>query len=78
MGALGEHVVVPVLRPQDREMQLRPWVDPENFNPGYLSRNLALLPRQGSHEPWLNSQDYAIEKNQMPVADLDDGTLAYR
>jgi monooxygenase len=57
---------------------LKPWVDPENFNPGYLSRSLALLPRQGSYEPWLNSQDYATEKDQMPAADLDDGTLAYR
>jgi len=78
MEALGARRVVPVLRPQDRKMVLKPWVDPENFNPGYLSRGLALLPRQGSHKPWLNSQDYATEKDEMPVADLDDGTLDYR
>jgi len=78
MDALGARVVVPVLRPKDRGMALKPWVDPENFNPGYLTRSLALLPRQGSHAPWLNDQDYSIEKIEMPVADLNDGTLVYR
>src|SRR6185436_12080164 len=43
MDALGARVVVPVLRPKDRGMALKPWVDPENFNPGYLTRSLALL-----------------------------------
>jgi len=78
MDVLGAQVVVPVLRPEDRGMALKPWVDPENFNPGYLARSLALLPCQGSRAPWLNDQDYWIEKIEMPVADLDDGTLAYR
>jgi cation diffusion facilitator CzcD-associated flavoprotein CzcO len=78
MEALRAQVVVPALRPQDRDMVLKPWVDSDNFNPGYLSRSLALLPRQGSHEPWLNSQDYVAEKRQMPAANLDDGTLSYR
>jgi len=78
METLSAQVVVPSLRPQDLDMVLKPWVDSENFNPGYLTRSLALLPRQGSHEPWLNSQDYGIERRQMPAANLDDGTLAYR
>ena len=78
MDVLGAQVVAPVLRPQDQGMALKPWVDPENFNPGYLARSLALLPRQGSRAPWLHEQDYSIEKIEMPVADLDDGTLAYR
>jgi cation diffusion facilitator CzcD-associated flavoprotein CzcO len=78
MDVLHARVVVPVLRPHDQSMALKPWVDPENFNPGYLARSLALLPRQGSRAPWLNDQDYSIEKIEMPVADLDDGTLAYQ
>ena len=78
MDALAAQVVVPVLRPQDQGMALMPWVEPENFNPGYLARSLSLLPRQGSRAPWSHDQDYAIEKVEMPVADLDDGTLAFR
>jgi|KBSMisStandDraft_5_1062788.scaffolds.fasta_scaffold11724_5 cation diffusion facilitator CzcD-associated flavoprotein CzcO len=78
MDALGTRFVVPALRPQDDSMALKPWVDPENFNPGYLIRGVGLLPRQGSHAPWLHSQDYWTEKEELPVADLDDGTLVYR
>jgi len=62
----------------DSTWSKKPWVDPENFNPGYLARSLALLPRQGSQAPWLHEQDYSIEKIEMPVADLNDGTLVYR
>ncbi len=78
MDARGARVVVPMLRPQDRDMALRPWVDPENFNPGYLARGVGLLPRQGSRAPWLHNQDYGTEKSELPAADLDDGTLLYR
>ena len=78
MDARGARVVVPALRPQDQGMALQPWVDPDNFNPGYMARGVALLPRQGSQAPWLHSQDYWTEKDELPVADLDDGALVYR
>ncbi len=78
MDAHGAQVVVPTLRPQDQGMALNPWVDPDNFNPGYLARGVALLPRQGTAAPWLHSQDYWTEKDELPVADLDDGALVYR
>lgn len=78
MDERGAQVVVPALRPQDRAMALHPWVDPENFNPGYMARGVALLPRQGSQAPWLHSQDYWTERDELPLADLDDGALVYR
>jgi cation diffusion facilitator CzcD-associated flavoprotein CzcO len=74
----GATMVTPALRPQDAGMALRPWVDPDNFNPGYLQRGIDKLPRQGSHAPWLHLQDYALDKAELPRADLDDGTLVYR
>lgn len=73
MDAKGAEVVEPALRPQDQGMALKPWVDPEDFNPGYLQRGLHLLPQQGTQMPWLHTQDYVTEKNEMPLADLDDG-----
>jgi cation diffusion facilitator CzcD-associated flavoprotein CzcO len=78
MDRRGARVVEPRLRAQDDDMTLKPWVEPDNFNPGYLQRGIQLLPKQGSHEPWLHRQDYAADKDDLPRADLDDGTLAYR
>jgi cation diffusion facilitator CzcD-associated flavoprotein CzcO len=69
--------VVPTLRPEDRDMPLLPWIDPENFNPGYLMRGLHLLPKRGNKPQWQHSQDYWTEKDEFPAIDLDDGALAY-
>jgi cation diffusion facilitator CzcD-associated flavoprotein CzcO len=77
MDAKGSQVVVPALREQDKNMALRPWVEADNFNPGYLTRGVAQLPQQGEHTPWLHAQDYWTEKDDLPRADLDDGTLLY-
>ena len=71
-------VVMPALRTEDQGMPLKPWVEPDNFNPGYIQRGIHLLPRQGSHPPWLHQQDYALDKVDLPQADLDDGSLVYR
>jgi len=75
--ALGAAVVTPTLRAQDHGMALLPWVDPQNFNPGYLARGMHLLPKQGEHAPWVHAQDYWVEKDEWPKADLDDGALVY-
>jgi cation diffusion facilitator CzcD-associated flavoprotein CzcO len=77
MEAEGAQVVTPTLRTQDADMALRPWVDSDNFNPGYLQRGMHQLPRQGARQPWLHLQDYAADKHELPHAALDDGTLVY-
>jgi len=41
-------------------------------------RKMHLMPKQGDREPWIFSQDYYREKDTIPSADLDDGTLIYR
>jgi monooxygenase len=35
----GATMVVPALRPQETDMPLLPWSDPENFSPGYVMRS---------------------------------------
>jgi hypothetical protein len=77
MDERGATMVVPQLRPDEADMALLPWVDPENFNPGYLMRGLHLLPRQGDRQPWIHNQDYWTEKDELPAADLEDGALVY-
>ncbi len=67
----------PTLRPADRDMKLLPWIDPDNFNPGYLMRGMHLLPRRGDKVEWSHSQDYWADKDLLPAVDFDDGRLAY-
>jgi hypothetical protein len=43
--------------PEDKDMKLLPWMDPENFNPGYLMRGMHLLPKRGDKPDWQHSQD---------------------
>ncbi len=77
MEARQARVVVPTLRPEDAEMQLLPWIDPENFNPGYLLRGLHLLPKRGDKPDWSHTQDYWNEKDEFPKIDLDDAAFQY-
>jgi hypothetical protein len=53
-------------------------VEPDNFNPGYLTRSLDKMPRQGATQPWRLEHDYLLERDLLANADLDDGTLEYR
>jgi cation diffusion facilitator CzcD-associated flavoprotein CzcO len=77
MNKKGAAKVTPALRPQDRDMPLLPWIDPENFNPGYLMRDMHLLPKRGDKPEWQHSQDYWAEKDELPAIDLDDAAFVY-
>lgn len=66
------------LRPEDRDMELLPWIDQENFNPGYLMRGMDLLPKRGSKREWQHTQDYWNEKDEIPAIDLDGAEFVYR
>jgi len=77
MDELGAHRVTPKLRPQDAELPVLPWIDPENFNPGYIMRSMHLLPQRLDKPEWQHTQDYWAEKDMLPAADLDDGCLVY-
>jgi len=77
MEDVGASVVVPVLRDEDADMPLLPWVQEDDFNPGYLARSMHLMPRQGDRPPWQHTQDYWSDKDDLPTADLEDGTLHY-
>ncbi len=77
MGARQAHRVEVALRPEDKDMKLLPWIDPENFNPGYLMRGIHLLPKRGDKRDWQHTQDYWGEKNEFPAIDLDDKAFVY-
>ena len=77
MDRRGATKVSVALRPQDKDMPLSTWIDPENFNPGYLMRGMHLLPKRGDKPEWQHSQDYWREKDELPVIDLDDPAFVY-
>jgi cation diffusion facilitator CzcD-associated flavoprotein CzcO len=77
MEELGARQVTPALRASDADMVLGDWIDPENFNPNYLMRDMHLMPRRGDKVEWEHTQDYWAEKDALPLVDLDDGCLIY-
>ena len=78
MDERGAATVVPQLRDDEHDMALGPWVDPENFNPGYLTRALHLMAKQGDRDPWRLHHDYSEERESLPNADLEDGALVFK
>ncbi len=77
MKAKGVRKVVPALRPEDHNMPLLSWIDPENFNPNYLMRDMHRLPRRGDKAEWQHSQEYWTEQREFPGIDLDDKAFVY-
>ena len=77
MDARQARIVRVALRPEDEGMELLPWIDPENFNPGYLQRGLHLLPKCGDKPEWAHTQDHWLEKDTLPAIDLEDAAFRY-
>ncbi|MEX2205268.1 MAG: NAD(P)/FAD-dependent oxidoreductase [Myxococcota bacterium] len=65
------------LRSEDKDMPLLDWIDPGNFNPGYLMRSMHLLPRRGDKPEWQHTQDYWREREEIPAIDLDAKEFVY-
>ena len=77
MKATGANKVTPALRAEDHNMPLLPWIDAENFNPGYMMRGMHLLPKRGDKPEWQHNQDYWAEKDEFPAIDLNDSAFVY-
>lgn len=73
----GVSEVVPALRAEDRDMEILPWGDPDDFNPNYLLRSMHLMPKRGDKPDWMHTQDYWLEKEELPLIDLDDAAFKY-
>jgi len=59
-------------------MPLLPWIDPENFNPGYMMRGMHLMPKRGD-KPELAAQPGPTGPKRMncPNIDLKDKAFVY-
>ncbi|MEX2470333.1 MAG: NAD(P)/FAD-dependent oxidoreductase [Pseudohongiellaceae bacterium] len=76
MRATGTQVCTPVLSEEERTMPTRDWVT--DFNPGYFQRALHLFPRQGTHVPWRNTQNYLLDRKLLRRAAEQSDSLSYR
>jgi len=77
MREKGARTVRVALRPEDADMPILPWIDPENFNPGYLMRGLHLLPKRGAKPEWQHNQDHWAEREAFPAIDLEGAEFVY-
>ena len=77
MRARGVRQVEVALRPEDATMAIGPWIEDDNFNPGYMKRGMHLLPKRGDKPEWAHTQDYWTEKDAIPATDLDDAAFVY-
>ncbi len=77
MEESGSKRVSVTLRPEDEDMDLLPWIDPENFNPGYLMRAMSLLPKRGDKPEWQHTQEYWREKDDIPAINLNAPEFLY-
>ncbi|WP_338465951.1 NAD(P)/FAD-dependent oxidoreductase [Novosphingobium sp. ZN18A2] len=77
MDEIGAKRVDVALRDEDKGMKLLPWIEEDNFNPGYLMRGLDKLPRRGDKPEWRHNQDYWAERDEIPNIDLDGQEFVY-
>ena len=75
MDQNGYQACTPRLRESDRDMRPHPWV--EGFSPGYIERVASELPKQGDREPWLNLQDYRLDRKRFLKDGFDDDALDF-
>ncbi len=53
----------------------RPFID--GFAPGFFKRSIHLFPKQGFKKPWINPQNYKIDKEMFLTDSLDDGVMDF-
>ncbi len=72
MDEKGVQIATPVLT--DPDVKADPWLD---FSSGYVTRSIAMLPKQGPNPPWRQNQNYFADIKEMRKSPIDDGFLVF-
>jgi len=75
MAASGKRQCTPRLGEDQQDMVGNDWID--CFSSGYIQRKLHLLPKQGTASPWLNTQNYALDRKVIHEGPIEDGFLRF-
>ena len=79
MGAQNAREVDVVIPADAADEELLPWIENDNFNPGYLMRSIDQMPKRlGERPEWRHSQDYWREAEDIPRIDLNGPEFVYR
>jgi cation diffusion facilitator CzcD-associated flavoprotein CzcO len=62
-------------RLQEQDIAGKDWI--QDFSSGYIQRKKHLLPKQGDRPPWVNTQNYALDKKIIREDPIDDGVLQF-
>ena len=77
MDEQGAKKVEVAFRDADAGMEILPWIEADNFNPGYLMRDMDKLPKRGNNDVWRHNQSYWLEREAFPAIDLDGQEFVY-
>lgn len=77
MSASGKQMVTMRLREEDKAEPQLPWIDEENFNPGYLARDMHLMPKRLDKPEWQHTQDVFSECESIPAIRFDDPAFLF-
>lgn len=78
MGSKGAQKVEVAVPPELAQEPQLPWIEDDNFNPGYLMRDLDKLPKRlGQRSEWRHNQNYWLEAEEIPATDLDGPEFRY-
>lgn len=77
MDAQGLSKVEVELGPDEQALDPLPFVDPDDFNPGYIQRGAHLLPRSLDKPEWRHSQNYAQDVKVFPTISVEETPFAY-
>ena len=58
-----------------KTMEKRFWI--HDFSAGYMQRMMPKLPRQGTQMPWVNPQNYRVDKKMFRESAVSDGALIF-
>jgi len=75
MDATGNRQCTPHLAEEDKGMQPRPYIT--DFPAGYMNRAMHLMPKQGDKVPWVNTQNYALDKKLLLKGEIEDGRMMF-
>jgi monooxygenase len=75
MDDTGFRQCTPRVREEDRDMPAVPWIT--GFSSGYMQRMMHMFPKQGDREPWINTQNYKLDKKLILHGVIEDGTLVF-
>lgn len=77
MRLIGREMVTVELRDEDLGTPALPWIDDQNFNPGYLMRDMHLMPKRLDKPEWQHTQNYFAECIQFPQISFSDSAFHF-